>query len=805
MASPVLVVQRQVSLVWSHEICDALFPALHTLLLTELSQPCPLGYTSIGKNCSDYNECVDEDDPDFEHPCGEDAVCENTVGSFYCKCADGFRSSSKASDFTPETSGTCKDINECLENGDICGPNTECLNAIPFYACICNVGFISTTGVETFRGDSVTCRDINECQDNPCGQNAACMNTEGSYHCVCNGGFALRSGKSDFTGDEEKCENKCTIDKTICRNGTCHLGADSHYCTCYQGFTNYGNKEKPCTELNCDAFMSGHNHEQLPGAQDLQLLLEKSCRELSESETPKDVNAEDLLMRLLAMVDELLSGGDLRGNSHVSAVLEIVENALVFIGPIVKKPHVKMSKIHTELELLLEWSTVLPEGPMTLSSEHGQMDIQWETAAGNASSYPGFATISLLTWKNLENYTDGFFSGMKDEGVKSYRINSKVLTASISNRDRDFLKEPVTLTFHHLTESVLQLNHSNHTCVYWDSAESGTWSAHGCSVVESNSSHTVCSCTHLSSFAVLMALYDFEHPFELQLITWMGLSLSLLCLILCILTFALIHSIQSTRNTIHLHLCISLFLANLVFLAGISRTENRAGCAVVAGLLHFFYLAAFCWMCLEGIQLFRMVVLVFNTTFKTTYMMAGGYGIPAVIVAISAIADNKGYGTSRHCWLNVETEFIWGFLGPACVIIIVNIIFFSITVWKLAQKFSSLNPDLNNLRKIKAFTVTAVAQLCVLGSMWIFGCFQFGAGTIAMSYLFTILNSVQGALLFIMHCLLSKQVREEYEKLLSRVWTPQKKSYSEFSSSQLSKVQVSKGIESSATGLGIYP
>uniref|UniRef100_A0A667XLL0 Si:ch211-241f5.3 n=1 Tax=Myripristis murdjan TaxID=586833 RepID=A0A667XLL0_9TELE len=365
----------------------------------------------------------------------------------------------------------------------------------------------------------------------------------------------------------------------------------------------------------------------------------------------------------------------------------------------------------------------------------------------------GFATVSLLSYKNLEGSTDGFFSGM--EKNKSFEINSKVVTAVVSNRDTSHLNEPVILTLYHLKQS----NEHNHTCVYWDSTEGGgTWSARGCSVMESNADYTVCSCNHLSSFAVLMALHEIEDRFDLQLITWVGLSLSLLCLFICILTFSLVRSIQSPRTTIHLHLCISLFIANLVFLAGISRTENRLGCAVVAGLLHYFYLAAFCWMCLEGVQLFRMVVLVFNTNFKTIPMLAVGYGVPAVIVAVSAIVNAKGYGTKRHCWLNLEDAFIWSFFGPVCVIIIINIFFFLITVWKLAQKFSSLNPDLTNLRKIKAFTITAVAQLCVLGTMWIFGCFQFDEGTSAMTYLFTLLNSLQGVLLFIMHCLLSKQV-----------------------------------------------
>lgn len=58
----------------------------------------------------------------------------------------------------------------------------------------------------------------------------------------------------------------------------------------------------------------------------------------------------------------------------------------------------------------------------------------------------------------------------------------------------------------------------------------------------------------------------------------------------------------------------------------------------------------------------------------------------------------------------------------------------------------------------RAFMVTAVAQLCILGIMWVFGCFQFDENTLVMSYIFTILSSLQGVLMFIMHCWLSKQV-----------------------------------------------
>ncbi|KAK6312100.1 hypothetical protein J4Q44_G00177640 [Coregonus suidteri] len=798
--------------------------ALHLALLMEHVSGCGPGFSKNGKLCIDEDECNDYvEDPKKPPLCGNNAACINTKGSYYCQCAPGFRSSTQRLNYTANSPDKCIDINECRENKDACGPNATCNNTIGSYFCICNYGFDSSTGVEIFFwGQRITCEDRNECVEDItiCGKHTQCFNTPGDYYCVCNPGFGLKSGKAQFTGNGESCEeitdqkattdrtattnsedaqgdkDLCKMNKSICGgNGMCHNAADGgHRCACHAGFTNYGDPQGKCTELNCDTFVS-ENHLELvlPVLQDAVALMRTSCLELSESKTTGPVDGEALLEALLSAIDRLLSGGPLNDNKKVSVLLDLVETALRMIGPLLKHPETRRSKSHTEVELLVQRNASSPQGPFTLSSTHAQLDSHWETAAGDAS-YPGFATVSLLSYKGLETSTNHSFSGLKAQEGHSFQINSKVVTATVSNKNTTFLKEPVTFTFSHLKES----DEGNYTCVYWDAElGDGTWSDRGCFLVQSNATHTVCSCYHLSSFAVLMALYEFKDTFQLQLITWVGLSLSLLCLFLCILTFSLIRSIQSTRNTIHLHLCLSLFIANLIFLIGISRTENQAGCAVVAGLLHFFFLAAFCWMCLEGVQLFRMVVLVFNTTFRPLYMMAGGYGVPAVIVAISALANAKGYGTERHCWLNLEDGFIWSFFGPVCIIIMVNVFFFLITVWKLAQKFSSLNQDLNNLRKIKAFTITAVAQLCVLGTMWIFGCFQFEESTLAMSYLFTILNSLQGVLVFLMHCLLSKQVREEYGKILDSVCEPRKTKYSEFSSNQSSnsKSQTSKSVQ----------
>uniref|UniRef100_A0AAZ3NUT6 Uncharacterized protein n=1 Tax=Oncorhynchus tshawytscha TaxID=74940 RepID=A0AAZ3NUT6_ONCTS len=750
--------------------------ALHLALLMEHASGCPQGFYTNGKHYIDENECnPPSDDYDYDtetpHICGENAACFNTNGSFYCQCCLGFRSSSQRMNFTADSPEKCIDRNECEDDITICGKHTQCVNTPGNYSCVCNPGFGLKSGKAQFTGNRESCEEITD-------QKATTDQTA-----------------TTDSEDAQGAKDLCKINKFICGgNGTCHNATNSgHRCACHAGFTNYGDPQGRCTELNCDMFASEkHLKMVIPGLQDAVALMRTSCLELRENNTAEQVDGEALLETLLSAIDRLLSGGPLKNNKEVSVLLDLVETALRIIGPLLKHPETRRFKTHTEVELLVQRNASSPQGPLTLSSTHAQLDSHWETAAGD-TSYPGFATVSLLSYKGLEKSTNHSFSGLQEQEGHSFQINSKVVTATMSNKDTSFLKEPVTFTFSHLKES----DEGNYTCVYWDELGEGTWSDRGCFLVQSNATHTVCSCYHLSSFAVLMSLYEFKDTFQLQLITWVGLSLSLLCLFICILTFSLIRSIRSTRNTIHLHLCLSLFIANLIFLVGISRTESQAGCAVVAGLLHFFFLSAFCWMCLEGVQLFRMVVLVFNTTFRPLYMMAGGYGVPAVIVAISALANAKGYGTERHCWLNLEDGFIWSFFGPVCIIIMVNVFFFLITVWKLAQKFSSLNPDLDKLRKIKAFTITAVAQLCVLGTMWIFGCFQFEESTLAMSYLFTIFNSLQGVLVFLMHCLLSKPVREEYGKILDSICTPQKTKYSEISSNQSSnsKSQTSKSAQ----------
>lgn len=52
------------------------------------------------------------------------------------------------------------------------------------------------------------------------------------------------------------------------------------------------------------------------------------------------------------------------------------------------------------------------------------------------------------------------------------------------------------------------------------------------------------------------------------------------------------------------------------------------------------------------------------------YLIA--YGAPLLVVAISCIIDPLSYGTDRYCWLRADNYFIFSFVGPVILVILVR-------------------------------------------------------------------------------------------------------------------------------------
>ena len=87
---------------------------------------------------TDTNEC--NEDP---YPCGADATCHNTDGSYYCVCNQGYRGNGE----------NCTDIDECSEQEPHpCDKNAQCTNTVGGYTCECIDGYV---------GDGMLCTGNN--------------------------------------------------------------------------------------------------------------------------------------------------------------------------------------------------------------------------------------------------------------------------------------------------------------------------------------------------------------------------------------------------------------------------------------------------------------------------------------------------------------------------------------------------------------------------------------------------------------------------------------------------------------------
>uniref|UniRef100_A0A8C1E3K4 Adhesion G protein-coupled receptor L2 n=1 Tax=Cyprinus carpio carpio TaxID=630221 RepID=A0A8C1E3K4_CYPCA len=398
------------------------------------------------------------------------------------------------------------------------------------------------------------------------------------------------------------------------------------------------------------------------------------------------------------------------------------------------------------------------------------ISIQLSSNTVKLNSRNGVAKLVFALYKNLGQFLSTENATMKLDHEANGRnfsvaVNSDVIAASINKESsRVFISEPVIFTLEHIDVSMQHYYNSN--CSFWNYSERtmmGYWSTQGCKLIHANKSHTTCSCSHLTNFAVLMAHRellgaDKVQELLLSVISRVGIVVSLICLAMSIFTFCFFRGLQSDRNTIHKNLCINLFIAELIFLIGIDMTEPRMACSIIAGILHYFFLASFAWMCLEGVQLYLMLVDVFESEYsRRKYFYMAGYLLPAVVVGVSAAVDYRSYGTKKACWLRMDNHFIWSFIGPVTFIIMVKCPSF------MPRCFCFICSR-------RSWVMGGFALLCLLGLTWSFGLFFISESSVVLAYLFTIFNTLQGMFIFTFHCLLQKKVRREYSKCLRHTY-----------------------------------
>ncbi|XP_073478600.1 adhesion G protein-coupled receptor E3-like isoform X1 [Aquarana catesbeiana] len=538
--------------------------------------------------------------------------------------------------------------------------------------------------------------------------------------------------------------------------------------TDYKGcHSQYSNELEECRKsMNQDAFCNLLRQNAR--------LQETSCQRNDTNITVQQV-AKEFTEILNHTILNNMTASELR--SAVSSIVETVETSLL----VTFSKHPKNQNISTpELEVHMKAAIDICSGgetSITLTVLENTMQVPCTHVSGDRDG------AIFISYKGLESKLNASLLGAigESDNKDMEEINSPIISGAITSPNIAYLEPPVVFYLKQLKvvppSFILQ-------CVFLDT-ELKTWSSRGCKTRKSDRvNNTLCACNHLSTFAVLMAPGDIQENYGLILISRIGLSVSLVCLCLSLITFILCQSIKSAHTSFLTALCGCLFLGQLLALFGLQQTGNQVLCAVIAGLLQFSFLCAFCWMSLESALLFMTVRNLQAMNYMTSqrqlfpYVCIAGFGIPVIIIIISAAMRPGSYGTENYCWL--KKDLIWSFLGPVCVLITINVILLVLTFVLLKKKLASLNKNVSTLKHTRLLTFKALSQLFILGCTWIIGIFQFGSGSLVMSYIFTICNSLQGLYIFCVHCLLNHQVREEYRRGFRRFQS--KKSDSEATS-----------------------
>uniref|UniRef100_A0A2K6EJ02 Adhesion G protein-coupled receptor E1 n=1 Tax=Propithecus coquereli TaxID=379532 RepID=A0A2K6EJ02_PROCO len=742
--------------------------------------------------------------------CPEHSHCANSMGSYSCNCQVGFISSKS----------TCEEVDECANPG-ACPEYATCYNTLGNYSCICNPGFESSSGPLSFQGVGGSCEDIDECTVNTCPVNATCTNTPGSYFCTCHPGFAPSNGQPHFADQKAKCRDidECSQDPSPCGpHSVCTNAPGSYSCSCMvgfrpdpEGFQKYGNFSCKRLLFKCkeDVIPQNKQVQQCQGGAAVKPEYVSFCALINATFRVLDDVCENKttvvslkstaksLTPVLEQMSTLSKSAKEKTTALATVVLESVESTTLAA---LLDPSANVSQTIRTENLDIESKVINEECTeqnivFNLKAKGDEMKIGCSTIKESSST--GTVGVAFVSFVGMESALDErFFQDLQTSLANSktkLKINSRIVGGIMTGGKKENFSDPVIYTLENIRP---KQELESPICVSWRTdAKGGGWTTSGCVVQEASKTHTTCGCNQMVNLAVIMASGEVTMEFSLYIISHVGMITSLVCLILAIATFLLCRSIQNRNTYLHLNLCVCLFLADILFLIGIDKTDNQTGCTIVAGALHYLFLACFFWMLVEAVMLFLMVrnlkvVNYFSSrNVKLLYLCAFSYGLPALVVAVSASVHPKGYGMDDRCWLDTKMGFIWSFLGPVCAIMTVileqepgvlrdqeppekctaevNFILLTWTLCILRQKLSSVNAEVSTLKDTRLLTFKAFAQFFVLGCTWVLGVFQIGPIAGVMAYLFTITNSLQGAFIFLIHCLLSHQVREEYRRWIT--------------------------------------
>ncbi|XP_033746938.1 uncharacterized protein LOC117332162 [Pecten maximus] len=248
---------------------------------------------------------------------------------------------------------------------------------------------------------------------------------------------------------------------------------------------------------------------------------------------------------------------------------------------------------------------------------------------------------------------------------------------------------------------------------------------------------------------------------------------SLICLFLTFVVYLVNPTLQSIPGINNMCLVFSLFFTQLSFQFGFMAPVDSKFCVVIGIVLHVLWLSVFACMNICSFHMFRVFSGIgryhaLHNKIKTMkkYIMYS-FGLPVIIVFVNTVftlgfnkGQRTGYGVDK-CFISSKVSFIVTFLLPIITVCLSNIVFFSITAYKI-RNTPRVDSNQDNHRHFGIY----VKLFIITGVTWLTTVIEAFFPLSVVSYVTTILNGCQGVFIFIAF-IVNKRVyvllREGYE------------------------------------------
>jgi len=346
-----------------------------------------------------------------------------------------------------------------------------------------------------------------------------------------------------------------------------------------------------------------------------------------------------------------------------------------------------------------------------------------------------------------------------------YRANSRILSLNMVQASELQGEHYVDIVFRPRTEK------DGKTCAFWDfTLNEGAWSTEGCQLLKTSSAvntHDVCRCSHLTHFAELItqpgSILDPVHRDALTIISIIGCSLSFVGLLAIFATGAAFRQWRAQiGNKILLHLSTAVSINMLVFLiTSIELLHTGVPCIILGVMLHYSVLASFCWMLVSALLQLKRLVIIFGFQHIPHLLLKASlfaWGAPLLPIAILLAVDVNNYTSEgrRFCYPK-GLGFYLAVLCPVLMIVTANLLVFGMILHSIFRGSPIKSHKQTGRKLVMQRIATSGLLFFLLGLSWVFGLVAHLSTVFA--YLFCIIATLQGFVLFVFFVLGKKQSR----------------------------------------------